>query len=118
MRAGLKAAMTISTLLNGYLTESNLGNNLHVSDRDRCGSVIAFALNGIYLLSVLLEPFIPTTALEIRRKLNVPPRAIPDAFTIDLLPGHRLGPVGAHLFDRIEEEQVGELKARFAGRCQ
>lgn len=116
LKAALKVAMAISSLGNAYLTEAGLDGRLLASDPARCGTIITVALNLIYLLSAILDPFIPATSEDIRRILNVPLRAIPDRWELDVIrEGHVLGQP-FHLFSRIEETRLHELRAKFAGK--
>lgn len=116
LRGALKTAMAISSLGNHYLTEAGLDGKLLASDPSRCGTIIAIALNLSYLLSALLDPFIPATAADIRRILNAPVCRIPDVFEIDVLSdGHVLG-LPFHLFVRIEESKLTELRSKFSGK--
>lgn len=116
LRAALKQAMGISSLGNHYLTESGLDKRLLINDPSRCSTIITVALNLAYLLSALLDPFIPTTAADIRRILNAPARKIPDTFDVNVIEqGHPLGE-SFHLFSRIEEFRLKELRAKFSGK--
>lgn len=119
LRAALKCAMAVSAAGNLYLAEQKLDNKLLASNPERCGTVIAVALNLCYILSVLLEPFIPGTASDILSILNLPARKFPssDTYEMAINPGHRIN-LPFHLFTKLEESAVGELKAKFAGKTQ
>ncbi|EPZ30937.1 Methionyl/Leucyl tRNA synthetase domain-containing protein [Rozella allomycis CSF55] len=114
IKAGLKSAMAISALGNLYLTEAKIDNNLFLNHRERCDTVLAFSLNIVYILSSLLYPFIPAACDSILEQLNAPLRFIPTAFSIDLLGGHQIG-VPTHLFKKIEEAKIDELKKLYSG---
>lgn len=118
LKAALKSTMAISSLGNGYLTEAGLDNRLLASNPGRCAKTIAMALNLIYLLSAILEPFIPATSQDIRTILNAPAMQIPDAFLWDALQGGHVLGQPFHLFTRLDEVRVAELRARFAGKQQ
>ncbi|KAI0303846.1 methionyl-tRNA synthetase [Multifurca ochricompacta] len=47
-------------------------------------------------------------------QLNAPARTVPDALSIDLLPGHHIG-TPEHLFKKIEEKMADVWRAKFAG---
>jgi methionyl-tRNA synthetase len=117
IKSALKSAMAISALGNLYLSESKLDNNLFMKENEKCGTVLNLALNIVYLLSSILNPFIPEAASQIQKQLNAPERKIPDTFTLDLLPGHVIG-VPFLLFQRIEEDQMIALRERYSGSTQ
>jgi methionyl-tRNA synthetase len=115
LRAGLKTVMSISSLGNQYLQDCRLDNKLLQSQPARCHTVIAVATNLCYLLSAIVEPFLPSTSDDIVAILNAPKRTIPAAFTMDLLAGHQIG-VPFLLFNKVEESLVKELRAKYAGK--
>lgn len=117
LRAALKCVMSISSLGNGYLTEAGLDRKLLASDPARADAIINVSLQLIYLVATLLEPFLPTTAEEMRTILNVPAVSITDqCWEADwILPGHQLG-APFHLFTRLEEGRLSELRAKHAGK--
>lgn len=117
LRAALKCAMAVSAAGNLYLTEQKLDNKLLQNNPSRCGTVISVALNLCYALSALLEPFIPGTAEDILKILRLPARKLPSStcFELDITPGHRIGQP-FHLFTKLDEAAVTELKAKFSGK--
>lgn len=117
LRNGLATVMTISSRGNQYLQESGLDNTLLAKQPERCAQVLLNAINLIYLLSVIVHPFMPTTAEGILRQLNAPARSLPHKLAIDILPGHKLGKA-EHLFKKIENvngEQEKAWQKRFGG---
>ena len=78
---------------------------------------IALALNLVYLLSLLLQPFMPTTCDIIREQLNVkgPLYALDDTFRCYLPAGHTIGQARP-LFKRIEQPLVDQYRERFSGK--
>jgi methionyl-tRNA synthetase len=114
LRLGLQTAMLLSGRGNLYLQSSGLNKALMTSDPARCAQVVTRAINLIYVLSALIEPFMPETAEAVLVQLNAPARTVPDVFAIDLLPGHTLG-TPDHLFKRIEEKMADTWRAKFAG---
>lgn len=116
LRAALKCAMAVSAAGNLYLAEQKLDNKLLQGNPDRCGVVLAVALNLCYVLSALLEPFIPGTSEDILKILRLPARKIPRSFSLAIRPGHRIGQP-FHLFTKLDETAVCELKAKFAGKA-
>jgi methionyl-tRNA synthetase len=117
LRAGLKEVMAISALGNAYLVEAKLDGKLLAADPERCRSVLSLALNLVYLLSALLEPFLPSTAADIARILRAPALRIPKAAWDPevLLAGHEIDEP-FHLFHRIDEAHLQQLRKQFAGK--
>ena len=78
---------------------------------------ITLALNLVYLLSLVLQPFMPTTADEIRRQLNISDKvyALENAFRCYLPAGHTIGQAQP-LFKRIEKAMTDEYRVRFSGQ--
>jgi len=109
LRNGLAAAMSISARGNQYLQECGLDNSLLANTPDRCGEVLLNAINLIYLLSVVIQPFMPSTARDILRQLNAPARSLPTQFSIDILPGHTLNKA-EHLFKKIDNVNGAQEK--------
>lgn len=114
LRLGLHVVMQLSSRGNGYLQSAGLGTALKESNPKRCAQVLCRAVNLIYILSVLVEPFMPSTASALLSQLNAPVRSVPEVFSVDILPGHALGKP-AHLFKPIKEEMAESFRARFAG---
>lgn len=115
LKSGLKTAIAVSALANQYLAEAKLDAKLLAVDAVRCATVLAVAANLVYLLSALLEPFIPQTCVDMRRILNAPPCMIPECFVVDALgEGHEIGEPFL-LFRKLEAEQIEQLRTRFSG---
>lgn len=114
LRLGLHLVMQVSSRGNGYLQSSGLNTALKTADPKRCAQVLIRAVNLIYVLSVLVEPYMPATAEAMRKQLNVPERTVPDIFSVDILAGHHIGKP-AHLFKPIDEKMADVWKAKFAG---
>lgn len=117
LRQGLHTVMQISSRGNLYLQASGLGTALKESDPRRCAQVLCRAVNLIYILSTLIEPFMPATAAQILSQLNAPQRTVPETFSVDILPGHTIGKP-AHLFKPIKEEMADIWRQKFAGKKQ
>jgi len=114
LRLGLQTVMLLSQRGNLYLQSSGLGKALMTENPTRCAKVVTRAANLIYVLSALVYPFMPSTSASILSQLNAPARSVPDAFSIDLLPGHHIG-TPEHLFKKIEEKMADVWRANFAG---
>lgn len=114
LRLGLQIVMLISMRGNNYLQSSGLNKSLMTSDPTRCAQVVSRAINLIYVLSVLVYPFMPATSESIIKQLNAPHRAVPDTLSIDILAGHTIG-TPEHLFKKIEESMGEKWKIQFGG---
>ncbi|CAI9091653.1 OLC1v1026729C1 [Oldenlandia corymbosa var. corymbosa] len=123
LKQGLKIAMSISTLGNGYLQDTKFWK-FYKEDRAACSTVMKTSAGLVYLLASLLEPFMPSVSAEIRKQLNLPPEksfSLSDgdikraARPWEILPaGHRIG-TPVPLFKRLEDHEVVALRKRFAG---
>lgn len=114
LRAGLFEAMSISARGNQYLQDNKLDNAFLASNPERCAEVILMAVNLIYTLSPLLHPFMPETSASICKQLNAPMRSLPEAFSIDILPGHTIGKAD-HLFVKIKDGKEDEWRRKYGG---
>lgn len=117
LRAAIKTVMAISALGNQYLQDCRLDNKLLQNQPERCQTVIAVALNLCYLLSAIVEPFLPSTSDDIAKILNAPKRTIPSTFDLDLMAGHCIG-TPFLLFNRLDDTLVKELRVKYAGKQQ
>lgn len=113
-RAGLFELMAISARGNQYIQNDRLDNTLLANEPERAAQVIYMAINLIYILAPLVHPFMPDTSDSICRQLNAPMRALPKAFSIDILPGHTLGKA-EYLFVRIDEKKIDEWRKKYGG---
>lgn len=114
LRAGLQTVMLVSMRGNNYLQSSGLNKQLMTGNPTRCAQVISRAINLIYVLSVLIYPFMPETSESILAQLNAPARAVPEVLSNDILAGHHIGNP-EHLFKKIEEKMTEVWKERFGG---
>ena len=114
LRSGLQLVMHISARGNLYLQSSGLNKALQAENPKRCAQVVVRAINLIYVLSALIYPFMPSTSQSVLAQLNAPARAVPEALSIDILPGHQIG-TPDHLFKKIDEKMVEVYKEKFAG---
>lgn len=121
LRDGLKCALRMSRYGNQYLQLKQPWAKHKGSDADRRDAEVSItlALNLVYLLSIVIQPFMPTTSDEIRQQLNIKDTvyAIENAFRCYLPAGHTVGQAKP-LFKRIEKELVDAYRARFAGKTK
>ncbi len=86
------------------------------TDNNRAGSIIRLALNLIVLYANLSAPFIPDTAEKIHKAMGTKP-SWPRNDRLDyyqLVDGDKFT-VPENLFEKITDDQVAELSARFSG---
>lgn len=114
IRGGLLTAMQISSRGNLFIQQNRLDNALLASQPQRTAEVVLLTINLIYVVAAVFHPFMPSTSDAILAQLDATPRSIPDTFSIDLLPGHKLG-TAQHLFSRIDPKQVPIWRAQFGG---
>lgn len=114
LRAGLNTMMALSARGNLLLSETGLDNALFSDHREECDTVMLVAVNLIWVLTAFVHPFMPQTSDEMLAQLNAPPRAVPEQFALDLLPGHHVGRA-AHLFKPIDEKLADKWRAQFGG---
>uniref|UniRef100_A0A453IN35 methionine--tRNA ligase n=2 Tax=Aegilops tauschii subsp. strangulata TaxID=200361 RepID=A0A453IN35_AEGTS len=72
LKQGLKSAMAISSDGNAYLQESQFWR-LYKEDPATCAIVMKTSVGVVYLLSCLLEPFMPSFSREVLHQLNMSP---------------------------------------------
>ncbi|KAJ4477209.1 tRNA synthetases class I (M)-domain-containing protein [Lentinula aciculospora] len=114
LRQGLQTVMAISQQGNGYLQSSGLNKALMTSNPKRCAQVVSRAINLIYVLTALVEPYMPATAKAMLVQLNAPARAVPDLLSTDILAGHTIG-IPEHLFKKIDENMADKFRDQFGG---
>jgi len=116
-KKGLREIMRLSSIGNGYLNAKRPWSN-----PDEAPSTLYVASQIIHALSILLIPYLPFTAVEIRRMLNLPTN-LNDVRWRDLEkrlePGHRIGEVKP-LFRKVRDEDIApeveklkKLRARY-----
>jgi len=123
LREGLRAALSVSSLGNAFLTSCEPWKSLK-TDVDRASTHVAVALGIVRLLAALLSPFLPTVAslylsylgLDADGGLLSPSLLASVAAPQTLLAaGHRLGPRSRPLFREIGAAEVEALRTRFSG---
>jgi len=83
----------------------------------RAGTVVGFSVNLACLLSVLVQPYLPTLSARLQEQLAAPDtiNVIPEQFSMMLSPGHKIG-TPSPLVEEIKPAKIAELKARYAGK--
>lgn len=118
-RDGIKHLLTISRHGNQYMQSQQPWVLLKGTDdqKTRAGTVIGLACNLSCLLATLLFPFMPDTARNLFKQLNIAQGRIDPAkplLRLLLRAGHKIGKPSP-LFTKIEQVQVDELKAKYGG---
>ena len=114
IRHGLLVIMEMSSRANAYVNDSHFDNTLFDKEPKKCATVMNVCVNVIYLLSAVMEPYMPSTTASILRQINAPRRQIPDSFSLDIMSGHRLGNPEL-LFKRIDEKTCQGLFMKYGG---
>ncbi|CAE1325612.1 MARS [Acanthosepion pharaonis] len=116
MRDSIRNLLSISRLGNQYM-QSNKPWVLvkgTPEEKSRAGTVVSLSANIAALLSVLLEPFMPTTSRMIKTQLNIADETfvILDNIATYVKPGHKIGKPSP-LFQKLETSLIQELKKKF-----
>ncbi|XP_019900678.2 methionine--tRNA ligase, cytoplasmic isoform X3 [Esox lucius] len=123
IRDSLKCILNISRLGNQYIQVNEPWKKIKGgdTDRQRAGTVTGVSVNIACLLSVMLLPYMPTVCQTIREQLNAPPTVTATMlqgtgnFVCCLPAGHHIGVVSP-LFQKLEADQIEDLKKRFGGQ--
>ncbi|KAM6977853.1 methionine--tRNA ligase, cytoplasmic [Aplochiton taeniatus] len=123
IRDALKCILNISRHGNQYIQVNEPWKKIKGSDSDRqrAGTVTGVSVNVACLLSVMLQPYMPTVSQTIRDQLAAPHACTATmlkgtgSFVCALPAGHRIGTVSP-LFQKLESDQIEALKKRFGGQ--
>ncbi|CAM4774014.1 unnamed protein product [Rotaria magnacalcarata] len=119
LRDGIKCVLRMSRYGNQFLQAKEPWKRCKGSDAEKRDAEISItlALNLVYLLSSVLQPFMPTTSDEIRQQLNIQETAyaLDNAFRCYLPVGHTIGQARP-LFKRVEQASIDEYRLRFSGQ--
>ncbi|GAB1609435.1 methionine--tRNA ligase, cytoplasmic-like [Argonauta hians] len=117
MRDSLRILLEISTLGNQYMQLHKpwvlvKGN---AEEKHRAGTIVSLSSNIAALLSVLLQPFMPTTSATIQHQMQFPAEknVILENFPCYLAAGHKIGEPKP-LFKKLETDFIQELKKKFS----
>ena len=126
LKEGLKIAMSISSLCNGYFQETE-PFKIFKTDQDRCSTILNVILNVLRLLCAVLEPFIPSFSAKIYEQLNLKRteqdetllgsiRGQPVTEVLKLLtPGHQMN-TPSPVFKQISDEDCQRWREQFSGK--
>jgi methionyl-tRNA synthetase len=86
------------------------------SDKSRAGTVVGLSVNLSCLLSVLVQPYLPTLSAKLQAQLAAPKEVnvIPEQFHMMLPTGHMIGEPSP-LVEEIKPATIALLKAKYAG---
>uniref|UniRef100_A0A8C1KWV2 methionine--tRNA ligase n=1 Tax=Cyprinus carpio TaxID=7962 RepID=A0A8C1KWV2_CYPCA len=123
IRDALKCILNISRHGNQYIQVNEPWKKIKGGDgdRQRAGTVTGVSVNVACLLSVVLEPYMPSVSHTIRQQLQAPPTCVSTmlqntgTFICTLPAGHCIGTVSP-LFQKLENEQIEALRKRFGGQ--
>ena len=120
--------MAYSSDCNGYFQQFKPWDlNKSADTKDRCKQVVNTALNALFGLCVLLEPYMPSFSAKVYEQLGIKERTPQHEKMIGYLsrdptllrdlvkPGHELG-TPEPIFREIKPEEAAQWKARFAGK--
>ncbi|XP_061470634.1 methionine--tRNA ligase, cytoplasmic isoform X2 [Rhineura floridana] len=121
IRDALRSILNIARHGNQYLQVNEPWKRIKGSDADkkRAGTVIGVAVNIASLLSIILQPYMPGVSAAIQGQLCIPAdyNVVTNDFVCTLPAGHQIGTV-TPLFQKLETEQVENLRKRFGGGQQ
>ncbi|CAG5113572.1 Oidioi.mRNA.OKI2018_I69.chr2.g7662.t2.cds [Oikopleura dioica] len=112
-REGLRRVLAISKLGNKLIQTWQPWVKVKSKDpalRNEASACVMLSANLVFLLSSLLEPFMPMTSFEIARQLGVARAQIPSKFGAFLEKDHKVYE-SRPLFRKIEDEEVKEYRA-------
>ena len=114
-RKAIKELREIWVWGNEYLQKSQPWA-MYKNNEDDAGRVINFAMNLIVLYANLSEPFIPDTAQKIHEAMGTKPsRHTSNISDFDFVKAGHKFTVPENLFEKITDDQIAELSARFSG---
>ncbi|KAM8977821.1 methionine--tRNA ligase, cytoplasmic isoform 2-T2 [Pelodytes ibericus] len=118
IRDALRCVLNISRHGNQYIQVNEPWKCIKGTkdEQKRAGTVTGVAINMAALLSVMLQPYMPTVAGVIQDQLLMPEEAkvLTSDFRCTLYSGHHIGAVSP-LFQKLENDQIESLRKRFGG---
>ncbi|XP_071530437.1 methionine--tRNA ligase, cytoplasmic-like [Panulirus ornatus] len=120
-RDGLRSILAITMIGNQYIQENEpyklIKQDRSTEEKEHGATVIAVAVNIVALVSIILDPYMPETAENIKAFLNNPPqlRRLPHLFMQFLPAGHFIQEPKP-LITQIDDEVVQKLSKDFGGQ--
>jgi len=115
IKDALHQTMHFAKSANRYFQENRPWELVKEKDATRAGTAMNVLVHQVKDLAVLCGPYLPATSAAIFRQLGIEPRQWDDLGKLSVDSGHHIGKPEI-LFKKIEDKQVQELKAKFAGR--
>ncbi|XP_069762387.1 methionine--tRNA ligase, cytoplasmic isoform X2 [Narcine bancroftii] len=119
IRDALRCILNISRSGNQYIQVNEPWRRVRGSDSDknRAGTVTGVAVNLACLLSVLLQPYMPSVSQTIQSQLRAPQtcNVLVDQFVCYLPMGHKIGTISP-LFQKLESSRIEELRNKYSGQ--
>ena len=115
LKDGLQRAMDLTQAGNNFVQSHRLDNKLATNEPEKAAAVVGIAINIIYLIASVFEPYLPATSKSILEQLDVPFLLIPDKWTGDYIkPGHRIAKA-KYLFTMIDPKKEDEWRDLYGG---
>lgn len=115
LRDGLQRAMDLAQAGNNFVQSHRLDNKLAANEPEKAAAVVGIAINIIYLIASVCEPYLPATSKSILKQLDAPFLLIPERWTgDDIKPGHRIGKA-TYLFSIIDPKKEDEWRDLYGG---
>ena len=126
LKDGLKIAMAIGSLCNGYFQETE-PFKVYKTDINRCSTIINIANNALRFLCLVLEPFIPSFSAKIYEQMNIKRteeddrligelRGKPSSTILELIKGGHEINEPSPIFKTISDEQCEKWRQQFIGK--
>jgi methionyl-tRNA synthetase len=116
IKEGLKVVMSISRLGNQYMQEQKVWDII-TSDPQHVATVIYVAVNLVKLLSILLEPYMPSLSQKILHQLNHTPSPLNEQWIFEIPGGHVLNEPQP-LIRLLSDQEISKWQQKFGGRQQ
>lgn len=127
LKDGLKTAMEYSSDCNGYFQQFKPWDlNKQAATKERCKQVVNTALNALFTLCVILEPFMPSFSAKVYEQLNVKRELRHETMLESLkqdknlirsqVPGEHTIGTPEPIFREIKPEEADQWKAAFSGK--
>jgi methionyl-tRNA synthetase len=114
IKEGLKVVMTVSRLGNQYMQEQKVWDVIK-HDPERAATVTYVAVNLVKLLSILIEPYMPSLTRKILSQLNHQHSPLSDTWTFEISPGHTLNEPQP-LIRLLTDDEISKWRKTFGGR--
>lgn len=106
-REAIAETMNLARIGNRYFTETEPWKTRKDNPR-ACGNTVHVCTQICAALSVLFHPVLPAKMTQLRKQLGVPETAAWNHVTKEMIPAGQLIQQGEILFEKIEDERVGE----------